>query len=267
MATASELSAKVSVFISTADKAYALVNGPASGTGSTVVTAAGTLPTFAKQLADAAATFTTNSNAAITTFNASGTSAINTFNTNGNAAIAALNEALTPVSVASNAAKLALTSGQITVGRVVKITGEANRLEMYLGGTINSEANWLVLVNSFQLSVIYEGYGSFVLYKDGSPVTINGGFSTTVLGWVREDAAFSAPSLLVADGYGGFVCSSGIVSIWNSAVTSLKLAGLMLNASNLGSSSSSAGMLAWENFSSVIKGPKRGSLVVQVGYI
>lgn len=43
--------------MSASDKAVALVNGPASGVGSTVVTESGILPTFAKQLADQAARF------------------------------------------------------------------------------------------------------------------------------------------------------------------------------------------------------------------
>jgi hypothetical protein len=45
--------------------------------------------------------------------------------------------------VASNADKLALSG--LTTGQTVIITGEGNRIEMYLGGGENSDSNWAVI--------------------------------------------------------------------------------------------------------------------------
>ena len=51
MATTAELAASIASLISTLGKAFEIVNGPATGAGSTVVVESGTLPTFAAALA------------------------------------------------------------------------------------------------------------------------------------------------------------------------------------------------------------------------
>lgn len=53
------------------------------------------------------------------------------------------------LSVATNADKLALTG--IPAGQDVLITGEGNRLEKYIGGSIDSDDSWLVLRNTVLL--------------------------------------------------------------------------------------------------------------------
>lgn len=86
-----------------------------------------------------------------------------------------------PADVATNAAKLALTG--ISAGHIVRITGEANRLEMYLGGAINSDANWQIIgPNTYKLVATKIDAG------DPSVLTLNGVAVTTetVVGWVRE---------------------------------------------------------------------------------
>jgi len=50
-----------------------------------------------------------------------------------------------PISVSTNAAKLALTG--IAAGQLVIVTGEWNRVEMYLGTDPSSDANWAIVGN------------------------------------------------------------------------------------------------------------------------
>ena len=52
MATISEIIASVAQFLTASDKAFAIVNGPASGPGSEVTVASGVVPTMAKVAAD-----------------------------------------------------------------------------------------------------------------------------------------------------------------------------------------------------------------------
>ena len=52
MATTAELAASIGSLIATQEKAFAIVNGPATGVGSTVTVASGVIPTFAKKLAE-----------------------------------------------------------------------------------------------------------------------------------------------------------------------------------------------------------------------
>lgn len=52
MATTAELAASIGSLIATQEKAFAIVNGPATGVGSTVTVASGVIPTFAKKLND-----------------------------------------------------------------------------------------------------------------------------------------------------------------------------------------------------------------------
>lgn len=55
--TYAQFASKISDFFTATEKAWAIVNGPASGSGSTVVVTSGTLPTFAKVIADLLAGF------------------------------------------------------------------------------------------------------------------------------------------------------------------------------------------------------------------
>lgn len=57
MATFAQILAAGVKWIAAGDKAEAIVNGPASGAGSTVVVTSGTIPTFPKVIADAEAAF------------------------------------------------------------------------------------------------------------------------------------------------------------------------------------------------------------------
>ena len=56
-----------------------------------------------------------------------------------------------PLETPTNLTKLALTD--IQPGQEVLITEEANRLEKYIGGDIDDDANWIVLRNTFELLV------------------------------------------------------------------------------------------------------------------
>jgi hypothetical protein len=82
--------------------------------------------------------------------------------------------------VSSNADKLALTG--LSPGDIVVITGEADRVEVYLGGGESSDANWLVLHNTVRL----------VVYAEFGDITIDGVMCydevTTVLGWYPVDS-------------------------------------------------------------------------------
>ena len=91
--------------------------------------------------------------------------------------------------VATNAAKLALPSNT-AAGYVVQITGEANRIEQYLGGGVNSDANWLVLRNSVNITV--ENDSSVAFEMNG--VQIASGTSVNV-GWViPQYISYSVPN-------------------------------------------------------------------------
>lgn len=50
--TYTELAAALTKFFTASDKAHDIVNGPASGTGSTITVESGVIPTFAKAIAD-----------------------------------------------------------------------------------------------------------------------------------------------------------------------------------------------------------------------
>jgi len=83
-----------------------------------------------------------------------------------------------PLSVTTDGAKRALTG--ITAGQIVVITGEANRIELYRGGTISDQANWTVLRNTVFLVV--ELSGMVDSYQIGG-ATFNDGIGGNV-GWV-----------------------------------------------------------------------------------
>ena len=68
--------------------------------------------------------------------------------------------------VTTNAAKLALPANT-AAGYEVQITGEGNRIEQYLGGGVNADANWLVMRNMVNLTVDNEDY-------DVAQHTVNG---------------------------------------------------------------------------------------------
>ena len=89
----------------------------------------------------------------------------------GKAPVFALND------VDTNTAKLALT--EIEAGYKVRVTGEANRIEQFLGGEINDDDNWLIVgPNTVEL---------FAENMDG--LTVNGVELTsnaeTLVGWVE----------------------------------------------------------------------------------
>jgi hypothetical protein len=82
---------------------------------------------------------------------------------------------------ATNAAKLAAPTPR--VGQKVRITGEANRIEEFLGGDSSLDANWLVVKNTVEL---------FIENGTGDPIEINGvtvadGADSSV-GWVSPTA-------------------------------------------------------------------------------
>ncbi len=92
-----------------------------------------------------------------------------------------------PVNYLTDAAKLA--GSGLGAGQVVKITGEANRIERFLGGDQSVQANWLVLKNTVVLSVRATALAN--------PCTFNGvslvaGVETNV-GWV-DPLAFDVVS-------------------------------------------------------------------------
>ncbi len=86
--------------------------------------------------------------------------------------------ALTLNPVATDAAKLALTG--IAAGYTVRITGEGNRIETFLGGDPTSNANWQPWGNTVNLTVQNESSSSFSVNGMVCPVE-----STTNLGWVN----------------------------------------------------------------------------------
>jgi hypothetical protein len=83
-----------------------------------------------------------------------------------------------PLSVTTDEAKRALTG--ITAGQIVVITGEANRIELYRGGTISDQANWTVLRNTVELEVQFSGMVDSYQVGDTSFGEGIGGF----VGWV-----------------------------------------------------------------------------------
>jgi len=85
--------------------------------------------------------------------------------------------------VADNAAKLALTG--IDNGHIVRITGEANRIEQYTGGSINNDDNWIILgENTFYLKVRQLTGSDATFTNDGVDVVVPSGVSTGI-GWVK----------------------------------------------------------------------------------
>jgi hypothetical protein len=92
----------------------------------------------------------------------------------------------TPLDVEDDAEKLTLTP---SAGQLVRITGEANRIEQFLGGDASEQTSWLVLQNTVDLTVTN---------YSGSDVTVNGVTcdtdETTNVGWVNPLAViYSAP--------------------------------------------------------------------------
>jgi hypothetical protein len=103
--------------------------------------------------------------------------------------------------VTTNTAKLALTG--VPVGQKVRITQEGNRIEEYLGGTINSDTSWLVIRNTVQIKLEPNSGG---LGKND--LTING----TNFSYDVGDPVWADPA--------SFVLGSSTVAY---SVTSLKL--------------------------------------------
>lgn len=96
--------------------------------------------------------------------------------------------------VASDTAKLALTGLIAGVSGVI-ITGEGNRVELYVGGTISSQTSWVILRNSFQLYV-----SNAADFGIPSPAVIANGVScasaaTTFVGWINDimDVSWALP--------------------------------------------------------------------------
>jgi hypothetical protein len=90
----------------------------------------------------------------------------------------------TPISVTTDTNKLALTG--ISEGQIVVITGEAKRVEQYLGGTITEQTNWAVLRNTVQLSVsIPSGSGNAIVING---TAIENTPTPTSAGWVNPHA-------------------------------------------------------------------------------
>jgi hypothetical protein len=94
MPTTTEIAAAATQFVAASNKAHSIVNGPASGVGSTVAVESGEIPTHAKQAADFSASlvsFESTSSASIETFETNNAAAIVAFNVAGDAAIQAFN--------------------------------------------------------------------------------------------------------------------------------------------------------------------------------
>jgi len=72
-------------------------------------------------------------------------------------------------------------TGVLSAGQVVRITGEGNRIEQYLGGTISSQFNWAVLRNTVDLRVaVTSGTGKFVNINS---TTVADSATPTAVGW------------------------------------------------------------------------------------
>lgn len=81
---------------------------------------------------------------------------------------------------ASNTTKLALTG--IHPGHIVRVTGEANRIEQYLGTSPASDANWMVLRNTVFAT----------LTNNLTPTAVLAGVSVptgTVTAWIDPSAS------------------------------------------------------------------------------
>ena len=91
----------------------------------------------------------------------------------------------TPLDVANDTAKLAIPQVSLTTGRRVRLTGEANRIEEYLGGDPSVQTNWEVIKNTIR--------ASFPLtLSPGWTITINGitytnGSGTNTPGWLDPE--------------------------------------------------------------------------------
>lgn len=111
--------------------------------------------------------------------------------------LAALNSLLAVNDVADNAAKLALTG--IDPLYTVRVTGEANRIEQYIGSDPASDNAWIVLRNTVNLTVSNMD-GPDTPTQD---ITVNGiscpANTSTEAGWVAEDKVeYTAPDILRA---------------------------------------------------------------------
>lgn len=90
------------------------------------------------------------------------------------------------INVNTDADKRALTD--LVVGQMVNITNEADRLEMYIGGTISNQSSWFVLKNTLELILnSFDVNGSVAITSSdiGLPAStaINAGVTHSV-GWV-----------------------------------------------------------------------------------
>jgi hypothetical protein len=93
-----------------------------------------------------------------------------------------------PVDVANNAAKLALTG--IPKGYTVKITGEADRIEMYIGTDPSSDASWAILANHSYLLTITTGF-----LNDGDSIEgISTNETVAFSAWVNKSDTFTVQS-------------------------------------------------------------------------
>lgn len=132
--------------------------------------------------------------------------------------------ALEPIAVATNVAKLALTS--LTAGQVVVVSDEALRVEQFMGGDESLEGNWIVLKNTVNLTI--SATGSLLAQ---SP-TVNGVLcdldtaEAELVGWVDP---VRIPFL--AGGLDGFTV--GLVDIQAEGVhTTIPVAGFTLASEN-----------------------------------
>ena len=89
----------------------------------------------------------------------------------------------------TNLQRLAVVDGDIPPGQLVKVTDQANRIEMYLGGG-SGNSHWEVVVNSYVLQ-LYNDSASPYLYG----IQINGVIAptqsadynvVTTIGWVKD---------------------------------------------------------------------------------
>jgi hypothetical protein len=114
----------------------------------------------------------------------------------GDSGVAAESLGAAPLFVADNAAKLALSG--LTEGQQVVITNEGNRVEMFMGTSEASDANWNVLVNTVRLRVVQDT-GSMVV----NGITCASG-TTTIIGWFRAGSVVpvtNRDTTFLYDGY------------------------------------------------------------------
>ena len=103
--------------------------------------------------------------------------------------------------VTTNANKLALTD--IDSGHMVRVTGEANRVERYLGGAINNDANWLIIgPNTYELIVEDSGLGNMGDYTING-VTVPVFWPEVSVGWVYDGQLIPVVGATVEDSLDG----------------------------------------------------------------